>query len=70
MILLADPDKGAEFRKIGETRQPEFTVPDGVVNGIERPIFSVAAKVDDESYGKRSLGVLARYATPVTLTAA
>lgn len=70
VVLLADPDKGTVFRKIGETRQSEFTVPDGVVNGIERPIFSVAAKVDDESYGKRSLGVLARYATPVTLTAA
>ena len=70
VVLLADPDKGAEFRKIGGTHQPEFTVPDGAVNGIERPIFSVAAKVDDESYGKRSLGVLARYAAPVTLTSA
>ena len=68
-VLLADPDKGGEFTKIGETTadKTEFDIPNGKVDGIERPIFSVAAKVEGDIVGKRAEGVLGLYSTPVKL---
>ncbi len=72
VVLLANPDRNGDFEKIGETNTPdavEFLVPTDKLAGVERPVFSVAVKLPNGSYGKRAKGVSPSYAVPVMLTA-
>jgi len=73
VVLRANPDKDESFEKIGETG-PDITgldIPSEQIEGIERPVFTVAAKLPGgANYGKRAVGVLATYSAPVRLTAA
>ncbi len=70
-ILLANPDDGGEFQTIAETKAgaTEIIIPSSKLQGIERPILSVAAKMPDGTLGKRAVGVVGNYSVPVRLTA-
>ena len=70
VVLQANPDKTGEFEIIGEaaTGTPEFDIPSNRIEGVERPVFSVAAKIDNAVYGKRAEGVLGTYSVPVKLS--
>ena len=69
VVLLANPDDGAEFEIIGETtpETTEFAIPADKLKGIERPVLSVAVKLGDGVYGKRALGIVPSYSVPTQL---
>ena len=70
-ILLANPDDGGEFQTIAEAKAgtTEIVIPSSKLQGIERPILSVAVKMPDGTLGKRAVGVVGNYSVPVRLTA-
>lgn len=68
-VLLADPDAEEVFRQIGTTPNASsttFTIPAGVLEGVKRPVLSVAALLaDGKTYGKRAVGVEVQHTQPV-----
>ena len=69
VVLLANPDGGAEFEIIGETdpETTEFALPADKLRGVQRPVLSVAVKLGDGVYGKRAQGIVPSYSVPTQL---
>ena len=69
-VLLADLNVG-EFKSIGQTQgasDTSFTVPAAMLQGIDRPVLSVAVRLPgNEGYGKRAVGIVGTYSVPVRI---
>lgn len=67
-MLVGDPST-SQFSQIGQTDgvdKTEFTVPPEKLQGIERPVFSVATRAGN-GYGKRAVGVLNTPSNPLVI---
>lgn len=71
-VLMADAAT-EEWKEIGRTANAdgtEFDIQDNGLQGLERPIFTVATLLPDgQAYGKRAIAVVGIYSNPVKLKA-
>ena len=70
-VLVGDPST-SQFTQIGQTDgvdKTEFTVPAEKLQGVERPVFSVASRAGN-GYGKRAVGVLNTPSNPLVIKSA